>query len=1763
MATTARPNQPIVPDLDPATIEQMKAELESLRSGLLDLSARNPLLNYSHPRARSLRIVDEVPAIVLERLVGNGGTSFRFAPLDIEEDDAGGRGGRWGRTATGPSLFDGVADDEPTDEDAASQSVRARREAARAARAKRDARVAERARALGVNPSYDLPAVGDSDEDHHGDNKLQTLLGPNELETRLQKMQAAAVTAIQESGANMLHLLFGFVEWQDVVGGKTRLAPLVLLPVSLARLDLDRSTHTFPYVVAASGEDWDTNVTLQEKCRKDFGFALPGIEADENLEAYFARVENVLATAAPTGWCLKRQLTLGLVSFGKILMWRDLDPNTWPAHRPLLGNSLLREVLGGKEVGADEEAGEDAPVAELRTTEYNIDRLPPSCGSVPPIVVPADSSQHSVLVDVQRGESLVVQGPPGTGKSQTITNIIADAIAAGKKILFVAEKKAALDVVARRLVDAGLGPFCLPLHSHTSNKREFLDGLAERIALSAVPDPRRDIDHVQDLLSETREVLTGHADRLHAPFGSLGDTAFAIFWRARRLAAEMPEAVVVALRGSALPSAAQVTPGEHARVRGLLVDFAAAHAAMLRDIPAGGTHPWTGVTRSDLTFDGGEVVLAAARDARDALDAAEQSRTALTAVTDGVTWPESTGELNPILAHVETVSVPRVGLPAGLIEAIHARAGEASVRAAVAAFDDARRAWAAIPGHWGRPGALTLESLEASRTSLSTAAGLLGGDCTISDANAASNACDRARTQLDALEALAIRISKTLGLSVPLTPSLASRLIEITRAVEALPDGALTLRSPALATPSAGDRVRALKAKAEALLKERAAMDERFAPAMRPSSAEIRRIAADLAGAPSFFPSLFSGEYRRARTEYRRMSGGRKADRETMTRDIDGLLRHTTALDAFLADPALAQLFGAAADGLTSPFASALAVIEWARTAGASMRGFGDSGRAVAEAVWSAPADAWLEAGAIAHADATGGDAGATLAATLTDIGAWTRARVTTWNDSPIASLRAWLEESGSIAARAGAVGAHAHAEPQTTIADLQERLMLVERACAADVALASHEPTFRELGMWLPPSVSIATDIDSLAAIRDALAYLSQFHEAGLPAALVDWLATGEPQQRIPRLKSASATLVAKIAAAEQFEAKFVHAGGVELSAWYGREAERTSLSDRVQRYERAIHAGGSIGRLVTWLRMRAAVLRTGMPQAVMLLEAGKITGQQLPDAYSYYVTRSLAELVMRERPELDAFSGDLHETRRAQFAALDKAFIELTQKAIAHRANQAPRIHGVGYGPVKDLTEQSLIEHEIGKTRRHIPIREMFRRAGRAIQALKPCIMMGPQAVAQYLPPGLCQFDLIVMDEASQMRPEDALGAIARGSQLVVVGDPKQLGPTSFFDTQAADDDEMDEAAAQLAAQATANTEVPRGASVLRRSESILLAAARRYPMRMLRWHYRSKYPQLISFSNKEFYGGDLVLFPHPGTEQPEDGVNFRAVDGALYSSSINRREAEVIVDAVRAHAAKHPDRTLLVVTMNQPQRELVDTLIQEAEKDDPQLAAFRARHENTLEPFGVKNLENVQGDERDVIYVSATYGPNDRGIVSQNFGPVNTVGGERRLNVLFTRAKYRLDVFCSFDPTTLRVTEDSPRGLCVFRDYLRFAKEGTLAGGRFTGREPDSDFEIEVARAIRAHGYDVHAQIGVAGYFLDMAVVDPKRPGRYLLAIECDGATYHSAKSARDRDRLRQGVLEGLGWKIHRIWSTDWFRDPRGETTKVIRRISQISG
>jgi superfamily I DNA and/or RNA helicase len=342
----------------------------------------------------------------------------------------------------------------------------------------------------------------------------------------------------------------------------------------------------------------------------------------------------------------------------------------------------------------------------------------------------------------------------------------------------------------------------------------------------------------------------------------------------------------------------------------------------------------------------------------------------------------------------------------------------------------------------------------------------------------------------------------------------------------------------------------------------------------------------------------------------------------------------------------------------------------------------------------------------------------------------------------------------------------------------------------------------------------------------------------------------------------------------------------------------------------------------------------------------------------------------------------------------------------------------------------------------------------------------------------------------------------------------------------------------------------------------ESILDVASTLFqPVRRLRWHYRSRHHSLIAFSNNEFYQGDLIIFPSAFHDDPSLGVKHRFISDGVCENSRNPREAAVVVDAVLDHMRRYPTESLGVVTLNFEQRELVEELLDRRLSEDSAAIAYQERMKGGQETLFVKNLENVQGDERDVIFISTTYGPDARGNQYQRFGPINAVNGHRRLNVLFTRSKKRTVVFTSLDPERIQTTASSPWGVRALKQYLVFARTGILQQADNGSDQPTNDFERSVGTVLKEAGFDVVPQVGVAGFFLDLGVKHPARSGAFLLGIECDGASYHSGRSARDRDRLRQEILENLGWKIHRIWSTDWFKSRDSEIKRLLRRIEEL--
>ena len=534
---------------------------------------------------------------------------------------------------------------------------------------------------------------------------------------------------------------------------------------------------------------------------------------------------------------------------------------------------------------------------------------------------------------------------------------------------------------------------------------------------------------------------------------------------------------------------------------------------------------------------------------------------------------------------------------------------------------------------------------------------------------------------------------------------------------------------------------------------------------------------------------------------------------------------------------------------------------------------------------------------------------------------------------------------------------------------------------------------------------------------------------------------------------------------------------------------------------------------------------------------------GALLLPLYERLRLSTLLERAFKERNALASFDGIRHGNTVAEFCRLDLLQLQYNRTLLAFK-------HGQALPPGGGAGEVGILWREFEKRTRFLPIRGLISKAGHAIQSIKPVFMMSPLSIANYLPPGGLTFELVIFDEASQVRPVDGLGAVLRGRQVVVVGDSKQLPPTSFFDSLTAPDE------AESEDEDTAASDI----------ESVLgLFCSRGAHQRMLRWHYRSRHESLITVSNHLFYDDRLVVFPSPDRDREKLGLVYRRLENAPYERSRTRTnpiEAKTVAKAVMEHARSQmqlpPERwdTLGVAAFSMAQMDAILTQVELQRRQDPSCETFFSGSPH--EPFFVKNLENVQGDERDVVFISIGYGRTAEGYVAMSFGPLNRTGGERRLNVLISRARKRCEVFTTLSADDIDLTRTNSAGVAALKTFLNYAQTGQMDVPTKTDRLPDSEFEDQVFRQLTALGYEVHTQVGSAGFFLDLAVIDPAHPGRYLLGIECDGARYHSARSARDRDRLRQAVLVGLGWRIHRIWSTDWFHNPDQELRKVVQAI-----
>ncbi|WP_373057945.1 AAA domain-containing protein [Zunongwangia sp. H14] len=557
-----------------------------------------------------------------------------------------------------------------------------------------------------------------------------------------------------------------------------------------------------------------------------------------------------------------------------------------------------------------------------------------------------------------------------------------------------------------------------------------------------------------------------------------------------------------------------------------------------------------------------------------------------------------------------------------------------------------------------------------------------------------------------------------------------------------------------------------------------------------------------------------------------------------------------------------------------------------------------------------------------------------------------------------------------------------------------------------------------------------------------------------------------------------------------------------------------------------KAIGKTSSLFRDITTMNvLKSELLAAGLKPLFEKVDKGELPKSEISNIFKYNFHRQWLQEKNETSEILNSTTGLQLNKLDNHFKELDKKYRTYTEKALSGKiASDKPKMGNL----ILPDTPVGLIVKENKKSRRHLPIRKFLDSIGSVAKSLKPCYLMSPMSVSQYLPVSP-DFDIVIFDEASQIPPWDAIGALSRGQQAIIVGDTKQLPPTAFFSMKSEDDsDEKIDC------------------------ESVLEMFGSIYPEMLLKWHYRSRSESLISFSNHHIYDNRLYTFPASNTE--DDKVSLKIVTGknAYYDrgkSKTNAGEAHAVVDEIFSRLKEEGNTgSIGVVTFSSVQATLISDLIDERLQKEPEFESFF--DVANPEYIFVKNLENVQGDERDVILFSVGYGRDSLGKISRNFGPLNNSGGERRLNVAVTRARYEVEIFSNFHPRELDVSTSSSEGLRLLKEYLLYAQEGHTALLRQQRvndeNEFDSPFEKEVAEALRKKGWEVRTQIGVGGYRVDLGVVHPEYSGQFLAGIECDGARYHSAKSARDRDILRQMVLEGLGWNILRIWSTDWWYD-----------------
>ncbi|MDR2386128.1 MAG: DUF4011 domain-containing protein, partial [Deltaproteobacteria bacterium] len=1560
--------------------ELLKTKLALMRKKVIDLSNRNPLINVSlSPRSGSIvRVVDELPEILAYRLRQRQTMVFKALP-ELDENNLPDE-----KTAKFRAYFNSLkAEDLEYLDFMANQNVgnmatpeeielqeRKLKDKVRAilklpARpTKASFNLEQHARDNGIDPSFELPDPGESNYPNRQDYEIQTLFLPSDLNRRLTTLFGKCRTWEEETGINAFHAAFGLLRWSDA-SSKDKLinSPLVLLPV---KLELRRSAKGPKFLVTADGDDCVLNFVLSEKLKLEHSLELPQFQPGQNVEDYFATIKGAIADREK--WNLARQVIFGIFPSAKMAIYHDLNPEkSWYRKNP-----VIIDLLYGRESSA----------LEAVAPTYDVD-APQIDSQIHPLVLSADSSQVSAVYDAMEGKNLALEGPPGTGKSQSIVNIIAAALKKGLKVLFVAEKMAALEVVKSRLEAIGLGHFLLPLQANRSERAQVMAALRGRVNMASPPPPP-DFTPLNDQLNTARHKLNQYIELISEAFGNTGLTIRDVLGRYRATDENLSGAPK-ALDSPKVPELMDLDKYKIAALAKAVNDLekASGEAEAASD-------NWRDLKIYDLDAILAKKINEQASELYQCLSQVSSLKSQMSVfalddlqdseIDQAINFLNQTMGLYPNLDHD---LVDRLSAPEALTQAKNF-------------FDQ-------------------VEIHEFLKTQLSSI--LTDNDSSqslekLTQAVALASQMDFASLDLELCHLELTEANQELALMIPDLNNLAplvkafpkvatlpiKTLLAIREHLTGFDPRVLGLRTKNRPPTAILNQLSYLLNQGISLRNQQSALSAKFpiktAPSLIPPPQTIMNAAAQLQN--DGFLRRLSGSFRAAKALYQNLTRSEEFKASVAAYELNELAAFMQAKQAFETNPELKRAFPSLFFGLNSDLNLLMGLINYYQLIDYKFQGLAFQEIAnmlcheEAKLLTSIPAlncqehenyeelkaahqdlDKWYHQGLKAYED---------LAKLLYfDHGPYSGQPVIKGNHQSVkdfieaaksklgyqmpAPLRGPSQNlPGQISPGQNPTSQNSSGQNPPNLAgpgqpisgDLPEYpalpsaqifLELIKKRFELRESLSGHRRAKDLLGAKF---MGTETRRSSVENELEVLKLIDQFGLNGKD------LYKALSSEKIAELPTILSKIKEKLNKFDETLDSLTSITGVDLKSKISglSDEETENFAKNLSQDQKGLFAHAALAA------NKKKVKDLGLDWFLAAFEEEKKPLKNLAEILEATIYLAMALKVRETRnQELLSFSSQELNHFRQVLAQRDLDLTKWARQDLAQKLfKEAKPPVGVSFGRKSEYTQYSLLLNEIGKKKQFTPIRNLITRAAQAIMELKPCWMMSPTAVSQYLSDESVTFDLGILDEASQMPPENAIPSLARCKQIIIVGDTNQLPPTNFFQKNVLGEFYADDENGQAEPETL--------------EESILELAIEKFsPKRRLLWHYRSRHSGLINFCNHVIYDDDLTVYPSPSEKRPDMGVSLVKAYGE-YKGSLNPIEAQIMVKWALAHMKNDANRSLGLVTFNEKQRSFISDLMERAIEANDYALKYVDDWKNKndgLETFFVKNLENVQGDER----------------------------------------------------------------------------------------------------------------------------------------------------------------------------------------------------